>query len=60
MKELVQVWEKLFTGKTIKSVDVRGVNYVVFYFKDGTKAGVEVETFFAGLAGMVPQEKVDE
>ena len=34
---------KSFVGKTIKAVDSRCVNYVMFHFTDGSKQGVFAE-----------------
>jgi hypothetical protein len=47
------IFKEAFEGKTIKRVDTRAVNVVVFHFTDGTKGELEVEALGGGLYGIV-------
>jgi len=47
------VRNKDFAGKTIKYIDARAVNFVRFFFTDGTALAIEVESVGPGLTGMV-------
>ncbi len=42
-----------FIGKTIKKVNVRGVNYWLMEFTDGTVLGIAVEHMGAGEFGII-------
>lgn len=40
---------KSFVGKTIKSIDTKAVNCIIFTFTDGTSVGIEVEAVLPAL-----------
>lgn len=45
-----------FIGKRIIEVDASAVNFWVFHFDDGSRVGVETDSFGYGLAGLVLSE----
>lgn len=46
-----KVKKSSFEGKTIKEIDTRCVNVIVFHFTDGTKIGLETEHAGHGIYG---------
>ncbi len=49
-----------FYGKTIKWIDTKSVNFWVFHFTDGTKAGIDTEAMGYGLYGPVVSAVSDD
>lgn len=45
-------FRKLFKGKTIKKVDAKSVNHLIFHFEDGTKSELEIEYMGHNIYGI--------
>ena len=51
-QERIDKGNKIFVGKTIKSIDVKSINSVTLFFTDGTSVILETEAFGSGLYGI--------
>lgn len=49
-----------FIGKRITGVDSSAVNYWIFQFDDGSRIGIETDSFGYGLSGLVLVDPVVE